>query len=288
MILKDNGINIWNGYLKEIRNDVVEKQKGIEATESDIELLGRMIWYVKNFAEITRNYGLLAMEEEAIDLDMENPAEESLKEAVQLITDGSSQDNIAEILSNGYWISDPKAYMAAAVYIGIRGALLISEGEHPYKVQNTVSSILHGKIREKCIEVSRNYQAKKQEKQEEVAKNYFETDFSRSESLEVRKALDLLEKELDWMSDAEIQRLLREVDNNYLIQALIGMKQKARLAIARNMSARLRGMIMVDCYQIADIEDCAIAEGAVYVMEKLRVLQGCGEIMDTEERLLYR
>ena len=95
MILKDNGINIWNGYLKEIRNDVVEKQKGIEATESDIELLGRMIWYVKNFAEITRNYGLLAMEEEAIDLDMENPAEESLKEAVQLITDGSSQDNIA-------------------------------------------------------------------------------------------------------------------------------------------------------------------------------------------------
>ena len=138
------------------------------------------------------------------------------------------------------------------------------------------------------MEVCRGYEAQKQKKNEEIAKVFFETDFSRSEGLEVREAMDLLEREMICLTDTEIQRLLREVDNNYLVPALIGMRQKARQAIAGNMSARLRGMIMEDCYRLADIDDCEIAEGAVYVMEKLKVLQACGEIMDMEERLLYK
>lgn len=280
--------DIWHGYLNEIRHDAIARQKQVTPTDADIELLGRMIYYVMSFAKAARTYGLLAVEEEALHLDLENEAEAILHEAAELIVDGSSPECVAEILSNYYWISQPEGYAATAAYIGIRGALLVQEDVNPYSVQLIAGSMLPVKIREKCIEVCRNYEAQKQKKQDEAAKVYFETDFSRSEALEIREALDWLERELSYMTDREIQRLLREVDNNYLVPALVGMKQGTRQAIARNMSTRLRGMIMEDCYKLADINDCAIAEGAVYVTEKLKVLQATGEIMDAESRLLYK
>ena len=279
--------DIWNGYLNEMRHDAIAKQDRA-AADTEIELLGRIIYYVKRFAESARTYGLLAVEEEAAHLNLENRAEEILNEAAQLIVDGCNPECVAEVLSNEYWISRLDGYEATAVYMGIRGALLVQKETHPYSVQIMVSSMIPIEIREKCMEVCRGYEAQKQKKNEEIAKMFFETDFSRSEGLEVREAMDLLEREMICLTDTEIQRLLREVDNNYLVPALIGMKQKARKAIARNMSARLRGMIMEDCYRLADIDDCEIAEGAVYVMEKLKVLQACGEIMDMEERLLYK
>lgn len=280
--------DIWNGYLNEIRHDAIARQKQVTPTDADIELLGRMIYYVMSFAKAARTYGLLAVEEEALHLDLENEAEAILHEAAELIVDGSSPECVAEVLSNYYWISQPEGYVATAAYIGIRGALLVQEDVNPYSVQLIAGSMLPVKIREKCIEVCRNYEAQKQKKQDEAAKVYFETDFSRSEALEIREALDWLERELSYMTDREIQRLLREVDNNYLMPALVGMKQGTRQAIARNMSTRLRRMIMEDCYKLADIDDCAIAEGAVYVTEKLKVLQATGEIMDAESRLLYK
>ena len=285
---RNNEKDIWAGYLNEMRHDAIAKQKQVTPTDADIELLGRVIYYVMSFAKAARTYGLLAVEEEALHLDLENEAEAILHEAAELIVDGSSPECVAEVLSNYYWISQPEGYVATAAYIGIRGALLVQEDVNPYSVQLIAGSMLPVKIREKCIEVCRNYEAQKQKKQDEAAKVYFETDFSRSEALEIREALDWLERELSYMTDREIQRLLREVDNNYLVPVLVGMKQGTRQAIARNMSTRLRGMIMEDCYKLADIDDCAIAEGAVYVTEKLKVLQATGEIMDAESRLLYK
>ena len=280
--------DIWSGYLNEMRHDAIARQKQVTPTDADIELLGRIIYYVMSFAKAARTYGLLAVEEEALHLDLENEAEVILHEAAELIVDGSSPECVAEVLSNYYWISRPEGYAATAAYIGIRGALLVQEDVSPYSVQLIAGSMLPAKMREKCIEVCRNYEAQKQKKQDEAAKVYFETDFSRSETLEIREALDWPERELSYMTDREIQRLLREVDNNYLVPALVGMKQGTRQAIARNMSTRLRGMIMEDCYKLADIDDCVIAESAVYVTEKLKVLQATGEIMDAESRLLYK
>ena len=285
---RNNEKDIWAGYLNEMRHDAIARQKQVTPTDADIELLGRVIYYVTSFAKAARTYGLLAVEEEALHLDLGNETEALLYEAAELIVDGSSPDCVAEVLSNYYWISQPEGYEATAAYIGIRGVLLVQEDMHPYSIMRIAGSMLPVEIREKCLEVCHNYEAQKQQKEDEVAKVYFETDFSRSESLEVREALDWLERELSYMTDREIQLLLREVDNNYLVPALIGMKQGARQSVAGNMSARLRGMIMQDCYKLADIDDCAIAEGAVYVTEKLKVLHATGEIMDAESRLLYR
>ena len=162
--------DIWNGYLNEIRHDAIARQKQVTPTDADIELLGRMIYYVMSFAKAARTYGLLAVEEEALHLDLENEAEAILHEAAELIVDGSSPECVAEILSNYYWISQPEGYAATAAYIGIRGALLVQEGVNPYSVQLIAGSMLPVKIREKCIEVCRNYEAQEQKSKDEIAK----------------------------------------------------------------------------------------------------------------------
>lgn len=278
--------DIWQGYLNEMRHDALAKQRQVTPTEADIELLGHIIYEIKNFAEAARTYGLLAVEDEASWLNLEHEVEAILYEAVELIVDGCSPECVAETMSNYYWVSSPEGYTATAEYISIRAMLLLQEGVNPYAMMKLVRSMLPPAIREKCIEVCGKYEAKKSEKKDEAAKVYFETDFSHCEVPEVRQTLDWLERELSFMSDAEIQRLLRDVDNMYLVQALLGMRQKTRQILARNMSSRLRAMIIEDCYQCADIDDSAIAEGAVYITEKLKVLQACGEIMDAESRIL--
>lgn len=283
-----NEKDLWTGYLKELRHDAIAKQRNVIPAESDIECLGRVLYDVTSFAETARTYGLLAVEEESLTLDRQNEQEALLYEGVKLVIDGRSPEQVAEILTNIYWVRQPEGYAAAVSYIVIRSVLLLQEGEHPYTIRQLAASMLPVSVWETCMEICERYEAKKKKSEAETARVYFETDFSRCDSLEVREALDLLERELSFMTDREIQRLLRDVDNNYLVQALVGMRKKARQIIARNMSSRLREMIMQDCYQCADIDDCAIAEGAVHVADKLEVLQACGEILDAESRILYR
>lgn len=283
-----NEKDIWSSYLNELRHDAIAKQRNVTPTASDIELLGRMIYHVTSIAKTARTYGLLAAEEEVFALDRQDALEALLCEGVELVIDGCSPEYVAEILTNIYWVRQPEGYAAVVSYIAIRGVLLVQEGENPYSIRRIAGSMLPVSVQEKCMEICEHYEAQKQKAEVETARVYFETDFSRCDSLEVREALDSLERELSYMTNGEIQRLLREVENNYLVQALVGMKKSARQIIARNMSSRLRELIMQDCYQCADIDDCAIAEGAVHVTDKLDVLQACGEILDAESRMLYR
>lgn len=280
--------NIWNDYLNEIRHDVIARQKQQTPTDEDIKLLGRVIYYLMSFSEEARAYGLLAMEEVAYQLDLENRMDAFLHKAAMMIVDGRSPECVAEVLSNYYWLNSLECYEAAAVYMGIRGVLLVQQGEHMLSITEIVCSVLPEELQKKCKDVSWDYTDKKRKKKEEIGKVYFETDFSRTDELLVRESLDWLERELSCLTEREIQIWLRNVDNNYLVPALVGMKQRSRQVIAKNMSLRLRAMIMVDCYQVAHIDAEAIAEAAEYLTEKLKVLQACGEIWDAECRLLYR
>ncbi len=278
------GADIWNGYLNEMRHDAIEKQKQQSPAETDIELLGRILYDVISIAKTARTYGLLAIEEKTAELDQENEAEAILFEAVQVIVDGNSPMFVAELLSNHYWVSGIQGYAATAAYIAIRGALLMQEGANPYNIKRLLSSVIPAGLREKCMQLCSDYEAQEQQNRDKSARIYFETDFSRSKGTKNRKELDWLERELSYMDDREIQRLLREVDNTYLVAALLGMGKNSRRAIALNMSARLREMIVEDCYQAADIADADIEEGAAYVTEKLKMLQAAGEIRDAESR----
>lgn len=285
--------DIWNNFLKEIRNDVFQKQMQTQIEDADIELLGRTIFYLIDFAKGVKDYGLLYLDEADNLLEKcgETEAcvmEKVLARAARLIEDGYREEYVAEILSNEYWLNPPQGWMATVVYIVIRGMLLLQAKEHGGTIEQMAVSLIPDTYRLACWEIKNRYADEKGKKEGEAAKIYFETDFSKSDSLEVRECLDWLELQLAYMTDAEVQRWLREVDTNYLIQALLGMKKRTRQKIAKNMSSRLRELIMEECYRISDVDVEAILEGAVYVVEILKILQASGEIMDDESRLLYR
>lgn len=273
--------NFCNEYLNDMRHHAIAEQPlGESVEQAHIEQLGKAIYYVTRYAGIARKYGLLAVEEEAMSLDRNNPMEALLFEAVELLVDSCNILWMSEMLSNRYWLNNPKGYEATAEYICIRGILMIREGHNRLWVQRLATSILPVEIKENCMKISKEKEEQNRRKQNEVARIYFETNFSRNQEPMVRKSLEELEQELTHLTDKAIQCLLREVENNYLVQAMVGMCHSSRKKLARNMSYRLREMIMEDCYQLADIDSMAIAEGAVHVIEKLRVLEGCKDIAE--------
>lgn len=278
----------WQGSLNEMRHDAIEKQRGRKAEEEDIQILGKILYFLISSAKVAREYGLLAVEEQAAELDRENEIEALLYDAVEMLLDGFTPATMVEIFSNRYWVNPLNGYEATAGYLIIRGILLIQDGQNGWQVQSVLCSMLPTEIGKASMKICKEYESRKAEKEDETARIYFETDFSRSEDLVVRTCLKELELELFYMADVEVQRLLREIDGNYLVPALLGMKKEARQIFARNMSSRLRNMIMADCYKCCDIENESILEAAEYMMEKLRVLQACGEILDFESRMLEK
>lgn len=278
----DMRYKVWNGFLNEMRHDVTEKQKTAVAAEKEKQLIGRCLFYLTDFARTAREKGVLAMEDAASALDDENETEALLFKAVQMVVDGMNGEDIAEVLSNEYWVSAPKGYQATAVYLCIRGMLFIQENTNPLVLKQLLVSMLPASVRKECVEICDQYEEKSRAERDaeknRAAKLYFETDFSRTDVPMESAEWSWFEGQLAKMHDVEVQRFLREVENGYLMQALTGMKKEAREKLAKNMSARFRELILQDCYLNADMDDEAIKEGVAYVMEILKMLQACGEV----------
>lgn len=284
--LEDVRYKVWTGFLNEIRHDVIRKQKESAAAEEEKQLIGRCLFYLTDFARTVREEGLLAAESEAEALEgeneLENEIEALLLKAVQMVVDGITEEEIAEALSNEYWVSDLQGYKATAAYFCIRGVLCIPEHTNPLLLKQLLVSILPASIREDCVEICNQYEeksrAEKEAEKNRAARFYFETDFSRTDIPASSAEWSWFEGQLAKMQNVEVQRFLREVDNEYLVQALVGMKKEYREKLAQNMSARLRELIMQECYRNADMDEEAIEEGAIHVMEALKLLQACGEV----------
>lgn len=261
----------WQDCLNEMRHDAIEKQREQKAEQEDIQVLGKILYSLTSFAKITMEEGLFAVEEQAAKLNRENEAEALLYDAVEMLLDGFTPTAMIEVVSNRYWVNSRKGYEATVEYLILRGILLIQDNQNPLQVQRVLCSMLPKEVEEKSMKIYKEYENREREKEEQLAKIYFETDFSGSEDFAVQIYLKELEVKLLDMTDMEIQNLLRELDNNYLVPALIGMKKEAREIIVKNMSNPLRNMIMMDCYKCCDIDSESIVEGLEYVMEKLKV-----------------
>lgn len=274
-------------YLNEIRHDAIEKQTST-IPQDEIQLLGRMMGFVVRFADVARKEGLLALESETNELNREEEEESLLYEGVSLIIDGTDPNRLLEILSNLYWINHPNGYHATAQYLIIRGLLAIQDSEHPILTKKILSSMLPSKIRTICQNHCDDFVTEKEEQEKkdrfEIAKKYFQTDFSISEDFFILSTVGKLEKKILCLNDGAIQRLLRDVDNSDVTYVLAAMTQEGREVLTRNMSSRLREMLIIDCYNFTKFtrtsqRETVCAEAANRIQQTLKNLQNSGEIV---------
>lgn len=218
-----------------------------------------------------RKEGLLAAEELADALAASMPFGEDLKELAGLVVDGTEPAVIEEIGMQRYFVEDMKEYKGLIYLLLIRGMLEIAQGENPLIMRKKLQTMLPAELDE--IYAQREQEREEQEKEKE-RKQY---------ELAIRKVSEVCQgtytgeikggggipvKRLDYViskiSDRDLQRLLREVDNLELKVVLKGLGREAREHVFQNMSKRLAGMIAGEM----------ISEGCSEVWEVIRACLG--------------
>ena len=199
---------------------------------------------VREFANVARKEGLLALEECAQNLDINNESIELFFTLIMLLVDGTDPEILTEIGINKIITNTLPAYDGLISLIFLRGSLMIQAGTNPYLIERYLKSM----IPNSCKNIL--------EKRED--KNKFAIVEKQAEDLIKRLCEDNKEPDkedygivnqtalaLIAISDKSMERLLREIDNNCIAVAMKAMPGKARKRVFDNVSARL-GLLLAE------------------------------------------
>lgn len=258
-----------NKLLYEIYRDAIEKLRS--STEDEQRILIDTASDVLTLSELVRHDGLLAMEEAVQDWDSKFG-----KELVHFTVDGTDPDRLLELASNLYWIEDPQGIQAMIDYLYLRGMLLIRAGEQEYLMKETFRTLIPKKWREEyvlkieCIE--RNAEILRQKEiSEEFSKIY--SVFQDAHTIE---NVHLLEKEIESLSDRDLQRVVRDVDHQHLAACVYAVNTEMREKILNNVSKRLTYVIMEEVVSDEDRNEEIINENVMKVIGIIHTLRERG------------
>ena len=239
--------------------DEEEYNKGIHA-------LAEAILRVEKLSNIARKEGLLALEEQADELDAEN-SDRYLKKMIMLIVDGIDRELVEDITISRYFAEGLTDFDAIKYLVYLEGILSMQEGDNPHvivekllaMVPEAVEKVYWDKDEEAFIEaphMEKGFDVSELESlyEGEVAVGTDSPDYY------LFKIADLALSSLD---ERSMQRLLRDVQNSDLTVAMKGLSGKARHNILDNVSTRLAVMLAEDMrfmgpVRLVDVRDAII------------------------------
>jgi len=257
---------------KEVTDNQTRLQKNEEMIKTAME---RML----ELCNIARLEGLLALEEAVLDIPAES-AEEELKQLIMLLVDGTEPDIITEIGLSRYYSNLYADYEALRYFLFLVGTLSIQAGENPRIVEEKLKSMLP-------LRLYKTYSLEQEcarKKQENVQKENLIENLCKGERLwnsgengyYVSKLVDYL---ICDMTDKEIQRTMREVDNFALVLAMKGMSGNARKRIFDNLSGRLAKMLAEDMMNLRPVRAIDILEASQTILTVVIRLVDRGELI---------
>ena len=98
----------------------------------------------------------------------------------------------------------------------------------------------------------------------------------------------LLDYVLNSVSDRDVQRILREVENNDLAIVMKGLTAEARDVIFKNLSARMATMIREDMEFMGEVTTKQVGEKAQDIMIIIVKLMSLNELPDNELGIISR
>lgn len=271
--------------IREIRN--CEQEEKPETTKMQREQILVSLEALLQQGRVARKEGLLALESE-VELLTENLLYgELLKELVYLVTDGLSREQVEEIGLHRYFAEDMKAYEGFVYLLFLRGILAIVQEENLRYMEWMLRSMLP-------VELDRIYQQREQERQKR-SEVVTETDLDKVEEVcsgtytgEIVGVGAVLLQQLDYVvvnvSNQDLQRWLREMENSILKVALKGLGSKARKHVFQNMSKRLAVMIADEMILEGFMEECEIILASQEMLNVWQRLAQEGEVTDVDFR----
>lgn len=161
----------------------------------------------------------------------------------------------------------------------VRGSLMIQAGENPFIIDRTLKSMMPRFITDNLQRRKNQNNLQKTLKINEDAikllciSNEEVDENDHSIAGEISKALILL-------SNKDVQRLLREVENSTLVIAMMGMSGNARTRIFDNISSRLANIIAGHMRYMGSVRTEDIEEDCLKIIKILLKLYDRCEIIN--------
>lgn len=256
-------------YYMEVRDRIRE----ITNFQEDGEMLIRASDKIMEMVYIARKEGLLAMEEERNHLGEEDFLH-YFREMLLFLVEGVEPDTIQDICLSKYFTLDLKGAEGLVFLIFLTGTLAIQAGESEYVVTKRLQSLLPAQVLESYKPKTWNVEPSHIERMEQLCQR--EPTFDRkSDDYFLSHMADYTFANL---TDADMQRLLKDVKNNDLVIALKGMDGKASKKIFANLNPALQKMIVEDLDYMGPVRAVDVIASKQKILNILVNLIGNGEI----------
>lgn len=275
------------GKLEELRRIHLEIKKRDSLTDGNEKkcnekMIMEAMKRITGLNRLARLEGLLALEEAVWDISPEDK-DEDLKQLIILIVDGTEPEIIEGIGMARYYAGLYSDYEGLRHFIYLEGALSIQAGENPRVVEEKLKSMLPPDMylqyskqqEEECVEEEKR-------KDEHMIENLCKGErlWNTGESgYYVSKLVDYL---ICDVTDKELQRIMREVDNFVLMLAMKGMSGEARKHIFSNVSERLAKLIAENMTNMGPVRVVDIIEASQKLLNIVIRLIDRGEIRTYE------
>lgn len=235
-----------NQLMDDVRRDAILKFQNAEQDQTEQEKVSVIVSELLYLDMIVKKEGLLALERELDERVGKNRVDKLLHKIGIIILDGVEPEMIEEIMTNIYWTDNAKGADALLYYLCIRCLMLI---------QKECNSILIAEVCQSLIpkayydDARRRFEEKNEKwdsaHEEEVKEKFSHTCYQLNNSEHI-SLLSSLEATLITLSDQEIQKMLRQIENCHVERVLIMLSEMGRNKILTNCSKRLATILMED------------------------------------------
>ncbi len=240
---------------------------------------------ILHFSNAARQEGLLALEEKAAKLDknINNEPDLFFKFLIMMVVDGTEPALIEEAGMNRCIAFNLPSYNGLIRLMYLKGALMIQAGNNPAAIRCFLKTMMPLNIL-KVLEQKENNDALPESLiQLKKEKNLIASLCRENEKIDehdhsiIGQTAITIEK----LSDNEIQRILREIDNNTLSVAMKGFSGTVRKKFFDNLSSRLGHLIAEDMVYMGPARLRDVEKSCAKIMETYIKLAGSGEITST-------
>ena len=213
-----------------------------------------------------RQEGLLVLEEVSETLDTAEPTQRFLQRQIMLIVDGTDPQYVAQIGMNSIVCNNYSSYEGLIILMYYKATCMIQCGEHPYMVQAFLLSMIPSFIHPAVQERQQESELAKASDREETGTQLIHDLCSDEKEIDSRDLSIINQTSLMILalSDRELQRLLREIENTDLSLVMKGFPGNVRKRIFDNVSQRLGILLAEDMVYMGpvrrkDVEECCSA-----------------------------
>lgn len=235
---------------------------------------------IRVFADLARSEGLLALSEACENLNQGDAAEGFLSRQIMQIVDGIEPRIVTETGMNEIAADDNVSYKKLVMLIYHKAAVMIQAGVSINTLRVYIQSMLPVFLREALLKKEDEEEKARQQKKNDDSSKWVRALCEDNRVIDERDysiinqtALLLLE-----LSDAEIQRILRETENKDIVTAMIELPGRARARIFDNTSKRLGEMLAHDVMCRGTVSLSEIEKACVTIVKTVIKLEADGEI----------